>query len=346
MGKTFKNIHASSTGKFDGNSDKIPQWIRANGGQYSKEVSEEITHLIATKEAFKDNVEAVRKAKRSRNIKIVSFDWLEDSLLSKNRRPKREKEYLLEIILRNEKKKNKRKADEKAQRKEIGEERKKCAGRSNTEDPFRKKKKGVKAGAAVSKYHLYTDKEARVTYNATLARFMLLRNSREKYLVKIYESNKEPHVYATHLEYSRIGKQQSELLTPLKADRDAAVKAFKTFFKDQTGMEWEKRLNGIFPSPKRDADGNLLPSHEGWFSYEIQGSLISNFLREEVVKVPGHGSMVEKHDHPVDLQGVKNKPDQERDGERSDGDLRSIYDLTGSDIEILSTSARGKISFG
>ena len=37
----------------------------------------------------------------------------------------------------------------------------------------------------VAKYHLYTDREARVTYNATLARFMLLRNSREKYVVKV-----------------------------------------------------------------------------------------------------------------------------------------------------------------
>ena len=60
MGKTFKSIYASSFGKFDGNSDKIPQWIRANGGQYSKDISKKITHLITTKEAFKDNAEAGR----------------------------------------------------------------------------------------------------------------------------------------------------------------------------------------------------------------------------------------------------------------------------------------------
>lgn len=47
----------------------------------------------------------VREAKRLRTIKIVSFDWLEDSLLSKNRRPKRETEYLLANILEREKKK-------------------------------------------------------------------------------------------------------------------------------------------------------------------------------------------------------------------------------------------------
>ena len=47
----------------------------------------------------------VREAERLRTIKIVSYDWLEDSLLSKNRRPKPETEYLLANILKSEKKK-------------------------------------------------------------------------------------------------------------------------------------------------------------------------------------------------------------------------------------------------
>lgn len=110
-------------------------------------------------------------------------------------------------------------------------------------------------------------------------------------------------------------------------------------------MEWEERLDNVFPSPKKDAGGNLLPPHEGWFYYENQGSLISNFLRE-VVEAPDDGSMVEKYDHPVDLQGVKIKPDQKEEGERSDGGLRGMYDLTGADIEILSSFAREKTPFG
>ncbi|RAK98625.1 BRCT domain protein [Aspergillus ibericus CBS 121593] len=317
MGQTFKKIHASSTGKFDGNSDKIPQWIRANGGQYSKDVSEKITHLITTKEAFKNDVEAIRKAKRFKNIKIVSFDWLEDSLLSKNRRPKREKKYLWHNILKNERKRNNKKGNDREEQKMNGENGKKRADKPENEDPFRKKRKGVKAGTAVSRYHLYTDKEARVTYSATLARFMLMRNSRERYVVKVYESNKEPHVYATHLEYSRIGKQQSELLTPLKADRDTAVKAFKTLFWDKTGIDWEERLDGVFPSSKTDVDGNLLPPHEGWFNYENPGGLISSFLREEVVEAPGDSSMIGKQGHPLDSQGERYESNQDEEGETS-----------------------------
>lgn len=42
----------------------------------------------------------VEKAKKSGKIKIVSFDWLEDSLLSHSKRPKPEKAFLWSTLLR------------------------------------------------------------------------------------------------------------------------------------------------------------------------------------------------------------------------------------------------------
>lgn len=45
------------------------------------------------------NDDAVEKA-RSLKIKIVTYDWLEDSLMSKGSRPKREGPYLWDHILR------------------------------------------------------------------------------------------------------------------------------------------------------------------------------------------------------------------------------------------------------
>lgn len=42
-----------------------------------------------------------------KHVKIVSYDWLEDSLMSKTRRPKRETQYLWEKLL---KKKTQKKA--------------------------------------------------------------------------------------------------------------------------------------------------------------------------------------------------------------------------------------------
>lgn len=127
MGKTLAKIHACSAGNFGSNSIKIPQWVKANGGQYSTSVDGSVTHLITTVEAYKKGVEAgkavlltewpgrdtdgiyllillVRVAKQLQTVKIVTYDWLSDSLLSKSRKPRSEKQYLLENIVKKEKK--------------------------------------------------------------------------------------------------------------------------------------------------------------------------------------------------------------------------------------------------
>lgn len=58
MGKSFQKIHACSVGNFGDNTDKIPQWIKANGGVYVKEINDSVTHLVASEAAVKKNVEA------------------------------------------------------------------------------------------------------------------------------------------------------------------------------------------------------------------------------------------------------------------------------------------------
>lgn len=119
MGNGFKNVKASFVGSHK-DSDKIPQWLKAHGGAFSKEIDDSVTHLIATESAMENNVagtspnqpsihlkqaadnpndDAVEKA-RSLKIKIVTYDWLEDSLMSKGSRPKREGPYLWDHILR------------------------------------------------------------------------------------------------------------------------------------------------------------------------------------------------------------------------------------------------------
>lgn len=56
----------------------------------------------------------VLEAKNLNKVKIVTFDWLEDSLLGKSKRPKNERAYLLENIMKakNIQNKGKRKADQ------------------------------------------------------------------------------------------------------------------------------------------------------------------------------------------------------------------------------------------
>ncbi|RMJ26379.1 brct domain protein [Aspergillus sp. HF37] len=308
MGKTFQKIHGCSVGSFEGNGDKIHQWIRANGGSYSKDVSSEVTHLIVTKEAYKKNVGAVREAKRLRTVKIVTYDWLEDSLLSKSRRPKREKPYLLDTVLKGERKKGQQGRKGTQAKSQTKKSRKKTAAQSL--DIFEGSCLSTKTKMEALNYHLYSDKSTNVTYCATLVRPTAFANQREKYLLKtfnshlyetqprhpghytnvsldnphaqqlqVYESNSEPRVYAAYVKYSRVGKAATHLLAPLGSSLDLAMKAFKQFFLLRTGREWDQRFDETPVPPMKDAEGNILPAHEGWYQHENQMGLLASFLR-------------------------------------------------------------------
>ncbi|KAL4895902.1 hypothetical protein BDV59DRAFT_199876 [Aspergillus ambiguus] len=272
MGKSFEKIHASSAGFVGGTGRKIVQWVRANGGKYSKDVDDKVTHLITTTKAFKENVGAVRAAKRLRTIKIVSYDWLEDSLLSRSRKPRREGPYLLDSILRAE-----RKRVEKSEKSEK-------ALKVQKQTPKNKKRTtATRRRASVpdpenSDSHVCSD-ETGTVYSATLTRQLPSKASREKYQVKVYRSNTEPHSYSAHWKYSRIGRVKSEMIAPFGSSLEVAISKFEQFFEAKTGKKWADRLDGI-PPPKQDDSGAPLAFHEGWFHYDGERSLISNFLRQ------------------------------------------------------------------
>lgn len=57
MPNTFSKVKVSTIGKFD-DATKIPEWIRHHGGTFSRKVDSHTTHLIATEESYKNNVEA------------------------------------------------------------------------------------------------------------------------------------------------------------------------------------------------------------------------------------------------------------------------------------------------
>lgn len=198
MGKTFKNIHACAIGRFPVNGDKIPQWILAHGGTFSKDVTEDVTHLITTRETFAKNVEAVQKAKRLETVKIVTYDWLEDSLQSKTRKPKPEGAYLLAKDPNNEKKKQRRAA--KVRRRQL-KAKDKSSGRydhiarmlqdgdcsqgpgndSSTPRPRTRKGKALTA----ANYHVYVDLATGETYSATIYRQLPWNHTREKFQIKV-----------------------------------------------------------------------------------------------------------------------------------------------------------------
>jgi hypothetical protein len=54
MGNGFKKVKVSFVGLHK-DSDKIPRWLKAHGGEYSREIDDSVTHLIATESAMENN---------------------------------------------------------------------------------------------------------------------------------------------------------------------------------------------------------------------------------------------------------------------------------------------------
>jgi hypothetical protein len=90
------------TGTLPADTAAIKKWVEANGGKWSARVDKRVTHLIASKEAWKKVTDPVQQASDLR-IHIVSYDWLEDSLQGK--RKLSEKKYTWEAIREDRKRK-------------------------------------------------------------------------------------------------------------------------------------------------------------------------------------------------------------------------------------------------
>ncbi|TKA75357.1 hypothetical protein B0A49_03328 [Cryomyces minteri] len=217
-------------------SDAIKRWIELNGGTYTTSVTSDTTHLICSKAHWGKQVAAVKKALSHKDIKVVSYDWLEDTLHSRSH--KRETAYLWKVLDRTALKK--RAAKERAERSTLKREGK-AAGRGGIlgealkvhveelgvddrragkvrvkrgpkknvevgmmaeEAPdVRRFEKGCKAAAndiLSDNYHIYTD-ETGFEYAITVTKIDVARNRNERHHLKLYESNSLPPTYSTHV---------------------------------------------------------------------------------------------------------------------------------------------------
>lgn len=53
VGKSFRKINLAHTDDFAQKNDKIRLWVINNGGTFSKELNNEVTHLVCSKKAWK-----------------------------------------------------------------------------------------------------------------------------------------------------------------------------------------------------------------------------------------------------------------------------------------------------
>ncbi|KAL2056068.1 hypothetical protein ABVK25_003711 [Lepraria finkii] len=175
MKQPFKKLTIAVTGNFGANRGhgQMKNWIARNGGRFTTEISSGVTHLICSKEQYKKDVLMVHQASALKTIKIVSFDWLEDSLMSKTQSPKSEGAYLIGPRVKKE-------AATKA--------RKKIVRKGNIQkgmEKFEQSCKEHEKEMSSSGYGLYHDPSDDFAYDITLARANLLLNKNERYQLKV-----------------------------------------------------------------------------------------------------------------------------------------------------------------
>lgn len=82
-------------------ANQLGNWIGNNGGHLQSKITDDTTHLVVHDKAWKSQAILVKQAlalnkEEGRDIKIVSYDWLEDSFNNKSK--KREGPYLWEKL--------------------------------------------------------------------------------------------------------------------------------------------------------------------------------------------------------------------------------------------------------
>ncbi|USP78200.1 uncharacterized protein yc1106_05474 [Curvularia clavata] len=91
----LKDTVIAITGTLPHTTKEIQGWVARNGGSFSPNIAKHVTHLLASKEAYKSRDEAVQQA-MSLGIQILSYDWFDDSLQA--RRKLGTTRYLWEVL--------------------------------------------------------------------------------------------------------------------------------------------------------------------------------------------------------------------------------------------------------
>ncbi|KAJ5883031.1 uncharacterized protein N7473_009917 [Penicillium subrubescens] len=267
-GKAFRRVRTAIVGDlYQGN--QFPQWIRRNGGEFHDKVTDQITHLIASEQAYEDNVDEVQAAKALGKIKIVSRDWLTASLHANPIRPVPERPFLLENLVKPTKKNGEgRNGTDSKGKVDSG-----IMARTRVKDPFI-----PKGTINQPKKAIFRDPQTGGAWDAVLTRAGKTARLREKYRVAIFETSSQPPTYSTYAKYSRVGTSRVQELTLPKSDIATAVDAFKQFFKAEAGKDWEDRNDASLPTPKTDNEGNVIPAHQGWYFYKSQENIFTSFI--------------------------------------------------------------------
>ncbi|KAI2782863.1 hypothetical protein F4815DRAFT_408155 [Daldinia loculata] len=198
--------------------ENVARWTTYNGGIFCNIVDKDVTHVLATPEQYKARIPTIKLAIKYK-AHIVTKDWFEDSLYKKRRL--NEEEYSLKRI--DQKAKAKKELEVKAQ-------------------------KGIEQAESfinTNLYHIYRD-GTYFPYEITLT-----RNDKEngnvgqKYQLYLWESNSKPHLYQFAAKFYKKPRDSRPSIhrpreTPVLLE--TALKDFKVFFHQKTGIHWNDRI--------------------------------------------------------------------------------------------------------
>ncbi|KAL9584423.1 MAG: hypothetical protein Q9203_004665, partial [Teloschistes exilis] len=150
----------------------------------------------------------VLRAAKLQNVAIVTYDWLEDTLMKGYRHGVHA--YIVSEVLKSER--------------EAKEKRK------------RVRKSNIKKG---NRYHTYRDATA-FAHDVTLVRVNVEENTSERFLAQTHDA---PHYYATLITHHHpLRLPETTILAPIGSDWATAFESFTLNFATITGVAWEERL--------------------------------------------------------------------------------------------------------
>ncbi|KAK4971340.1 hypothetical protein LTR42_007066 [Elasticomyces elasticus] len=214
--------------------EKAPGMNRRGGGGRKKKVVE--VEEVEVEDEDGEVEEVVRKPQNVKGMMVEGFMDHTQQFLSEGDRRKikdqmaREKEMarLAEMQV------------EKDRREEANRLRRE---RAEKEAVFRRGAKKGRNEIFSDNHHIYADATT-FKYDITLTKFDTRANRNERYVLTIYESNSQPHTYATNLHYAGTSLTPTNtVIAALGCSIATALHAFKKIFFEKTKVLWDDRLN-------------------------------------------------------------------------------------------------------
>ncbi|SLM34132.1 poly-ribose polymerase [Lasallia pustulata] len=249
MGPSFKDFTIALSGSFPGQKQaNLINYINSNGGKHSAKVTDSCTHLVTSQKDFDNPSPKVKQASDRPNTKIVSLEWLLDSVEAKKK--VKETQYL---VAATPKSKDITNGKKRARAESVGNDKPSQAldGNNKQEPPAKKQKHGQKAKSESIRIPIDEgcplDPDARVyiddtgvIYDAALNQTNVGNNNNKFYRIQVLGTSK---TYKTWTRWGRVGEHgQSAILGD--DSLDDAIRQFEKKFKDKTGHNWANRLDG------------------------------------------------------------------------------------------------------